>query len=169
MNTNINENDNATKPKTPLTVELVPSTCWFFNVRSEVSKEDWDTLKKITSEKAGARCEICGGRGPRWPVECHEIWHYDDEKHIQTLTGLIALCPACHEVKHLGLSQTKGRYDQALAHLARINGWSLEDAALYAEVQFEVHARRSNHQWDLDISWLNNLGINVPNHARKAP
>ena len=57
-----------------LTIELVPQTCWFSNVRSEVSAADWDRLRKLTSNAAGGRCEVCGGRGPRWPVECHEIW-----------------------------------------------------------------------------------------------
>src|SRR5205823_6629265 len=79
-----------------LTVELVPSTCWFHNVRSEVSTEDWDRLKQMASQRAGRRCEVCGRRGPRWPVEAHEVWEYDDEKHVQRLLGIVALCPACH-------------------------------------------------------------------------
>ena len=103
-----------------LQVELVPSTCWFSNVRDHVSKTDWDTLRKATYQKAGHVCEICGGRGPKWPVECHEIWHYDDESLTQTLKGLIALCPSCHETKHIGLAGLRGRVEIAKVHLGLV-------------------------------------------------
>lgn len=70
-----------------LTIELVPNTCWYSNVRSNVAKKDWDTLRYHTYKQASHRCEICGGVGQQHPVECHEIWDYDDQQHIQTLTG----------------------------------------------------------------------------------
>src|SRR3712207_8436185 len=92
-----------------LTVELVPRTAWFKNVRSHVTREEWERLKKIVFGRAGHRCEVCGGRGPRWPVECHEVFAYDDERRVQKLTALVALCPACHEVKHIGLAGLRGR------------------------------------------------------------
>lgn len=148
-------------PRTRLTVELVPRTCWFSNVRSAVSPEDWERLKRLTFDRSGACCEICGGRGSRWPVECHEIWFYDDAAQRQVLQGLAALCPDCHEVKHLGLAGTRGRAVQARAHLARVNGWSHADAELYIEVQFEIWSQRSQHEWNLDLSWLDQFGIHA--------
>lgn len=105
-----------------LTIELVPRTCWFDNVRSAVSSSDWKRLRQQTARTAGWKCQVCGGKGPRWPVECHEIWHYDDDRQYQTLTGLIALCPSCHEVKHIGFSELRGKKDEAVAHLALVNG-----------------------------------------------
>src|SRR6266542_2374238 len=66
------------------------------------------------------------GRGPEHPVECHEVWRYDDRTHVQMLVRMIALCPACHQVKHLGFANVKGKGTQARAHLARVNGWTLE-------------------------------------------
>ncbi|HEY0546478.1 MAG TPA: HNH endonuclease [Pyrinomonadaceae bacterium] len=137
-----------------LTIELVPKTCWYSNVRSHVSKDEWDRLRKIVFGEAGNVCEICGGVGGRWPVECHEVWRYDDETHVQKLERLIALCPACHEVKHIGLAGVRGRQRQALAHLAKVNGWSKEDATLYLEACFEQWSKRSRHEWKLDISYL---------------
>ena len=109
-----------------LTVELVPQTCWFSNVRDHVSKATWDLLRKRTYKQANYRCSVCGGRGPKWPVECHEIWHYDDQKKVQKLLGLTALCPSCHEVKHIGLAGVRGRCQQACEHLARVNGRTCE-------------------------------------------
>ena len=140
--------------QTRLTVELVPSTCWYTNVRSNVSKAVWDRLRRHVAADAGQRCEICRGRGRRWPVECHEVWHYDDATKVQRLDRLVALCPACHEVKHSGLASKRGRLEAVIDHLADVNGWSPDDAALYLEVAFEQWARRSRHQWTLDISTL---------------
>ena len=143
---------------TRLTVELVPRTCWFRNVRSEVSSSDWSRLRRDILEKAGHRCEICGAGGR---LECHEIWEYDEGKHVQRLAGLVALCQRCHEVKHIGLSEVRGHRARAMEHLARVNGWSREDAELYIEVVFETWHRRSGHEWTLDISWLAWHGVTV--------
>jgi len=144
-----------------LTVELVPQTCWFSNVRDHVSKKTWDMLRQSTYQEAGYVCEICGGRGSRWPVECHEMWHYDDDKHIQTLVGLIALCPSCHAVKHIGLSGLQGKGAEAEAHLARVNGWTKEETATYLEQVWHIWEKRSRYEWRLDLTWLEKLGVRV--------
>ncbi len=145
-----------------LTVELVPKSCWYSNVRSNISNQEWDKIRKKVYSQAGNVCEICGGRGRRWPVECHEMWLYDDEQHIQKLVKLVALCPSCHEVKHMGLAGISGREDAAMAHLAKVNNWSRTDAQHYVEAAFETWQQRSRQQWTLDISYLAQFGITVP-------
>lgn len=142
-----------------LSIELVPKTCWFNNVRSSVSKEDWKKIKKIVSTKANYRCEICGGRGPQWPVECHEIWNYDDEKLTQKLIGMIALCPSCHEVKHIGYTELRGKIDEATAHLALVNGWKYSEAKRYIRSASETWSKRSKKDWELDVSFLDSYGV----------
>jgi len=138
-----------------LTIELVPKTCHFKNVRSEVTVASWDKLRKECYKAANYTCEVCGGKGDNHPVECHEIWEYDDKRHTQTLAGLIALCPACHEVKHLGLAQIKGNYERALLHFVEVNDIPIEEAKDYIFTAFAQWAERSEYQWELDISWLN--------------
>jgi len=137
-----------------LTIELVPKAAWFKNVRSEVSKEQWDVLRKQCYRAAGYVCECCGGKGKQWPVECHEVWEYNDSKHHQRLVRLIALCPKCHEVKHIGLAGIRNRTDIALAHLASVNGWSKQRAASYLADACAKWKERSNHEWTLDISFI---------------
>jgi hypothetical protein len=145
-----------------LTVELVPKTCWFSNVRDHVPKKTWDVLRRPTYQKANNRCEICGGRGSRWPVECHEIWHYDDQNKVQKLIDLIALCPACHEVKHIGLAGLRGREREAKKQLAQVNGWTEEQTEDYLEQVWKIWRDRSQHQWKLNLSWLEQqFGIRV--------
>lgn len=152
-----------------LTVELVPRTCWFTNVRSHVSVGEWDQLKRITYRRAGYCCEVCGGRGPEWPVECHEIFAYDDERLVQRLAGLVALCPRCHEVKHIGLATARGRASAATDHLAAVNDWTLAEAEEYVEECFAVWERRSSHKWRLDLSLLHDYGTSVPARAEIEP
>jgi hypothetical protein len=137
-----------------LTIELVPSTVWYVNLRSELSKAEWDVIRKWCYKQAHYVCEVCGGKGPKWPVECHEIWEFDDAEKTQTLTGLIALCPACHGVKHIGLSEKRGEGVKAQQHLAQVNGWSIKQARAYIREAFEVWEERSQHEWALDISWV---------------
>lgn len=140
-----------------LTIELVPATCWYSNVRSEVSGRKWSEIRKRQYRIARHRCEVCDGTGPRHPVECHEVWEFDDEEKIQKLLRMVALCPACHEVKHIGLAEVKGRYAQALQHLMTVNGWAEAEAEAYADWSFAVWEERSDHEWVLDISHLESL------------
>lgn len=146
---------------TRLTIELVPSTAWYSNVRSVVTSTQWEKCKRFVSERSGRRCEVCGGRGPKWPVECHEIWAYDDVRHIQKLEGLIALCPPCHEVKHIGRAQAVGNLERAIKHLMRVNGWRRSDAEFYIEASMEIWAARSCHEWSLDLDYLAMIGVEV--------
>jgi len=135
-----------------LTIEMVPKNTWFDNVRSNVSKEQWKALKERTAMLANHQCEICSQRGPRWPVECHEVWSYNNG--VQKLERLIALCPDCHEVKHFGLASMRGRQDKALAHLMKVNKISLDDAVAYVESVVEQWKELSNKEWELDISLI---------------
>lgn len=138
-----------------LTIELVPRTAWFKNLRSLLTAPEWDYVRKKCYRKANYRCEICGGVGPNHPVECHEKWEYNERTHTQTLTGLIALCPACHEVKHIGLANINGRFYDAIEHLAKVNEWSFEKANWYAHDAMELWEGRSQHDWTLNTEFLN--------------
>jgi len=140
-----------------LTIELVPESQWYDNLRSRFTTAQWTTTKKACYALAGNRCEICGGVGKKHPVECHEIWHYDDENRVQRLDGLISLCPSCHRVKHIGLAMQQGYLMPALKHLAKVNSWPIELADEYAARSLEVWAIRSRMKYRLDLSWLDNI------------
>lgn len=144
-----------------LVVELVPETCWFKNLRSLLKPAQWDLLRRDTYQKAHHRCEICGGKGKKWPVECHEVWEYLEKKKVQRLVRLIALCPACHEVKHFGFAQINGRAPQALQHLAKVNGISDKKALQHIDDAADTWRKRSEDEWFVDLSWLKEQGIAV--------
>ena len=140
-----------------LTIELVPQSSWYTNVRSNVPKSTWDKLRKSCYAQADHRCEVCGGVGSRWPVEAHEVWLYENPKQI--LVRLIALCPSCHEVKHFCLANVRGGTEIALEHFAKVNGWDMRKD--YVFEQFDVWKERSELEWGLHISYLENLGVRL--------
>lgn len=145
-----------------LPVELVPATAWGANLRGLLSRAQWDTLRRQVAMNAGTSCEICGHQGSRHAVECHEVWEYDDQSHVQRLVRLTALCPACHQAKHFGSTSLRGLARVALAHLARVNHWSYQDAQDHVAHALEVWQRRSAHEWTLDLSALRGYGLEPP-------
>lgn len=140
-----------------LTIELVPRTIWYRNLRSILPARQWDKLRKETYKRVGYKCEICGGKGDKWPVECHEKWHYDDQTHTATLVGLFGLCPSCHECKHAGLASVRGRTNQVLEHLSKVNGISKHEAGIQVRDAFNLFEARSMHEWTVDISIVDEL------------
>lgn len=158
-----------TAPK--LTCELVPSNQWGTNLRSILAKKVWDGLRAACYERAGHRCEICNGVGHKHPVECHELWEYTDGPlFIQKLTGLIALCPLCHKVKHIGFALTQGdrAFMAALNHLAKVNNWSPTKTYAYVNNQFEIHRIRSGLKWAMDLDWLDHAQQYIDETSRHA-
>lgn len=143
-----------------LTIELVPRTAWYTNVRSNVSKDEWDRLRKKSYALANNVCEICGdtgkNQGYKHNIECHEIWHYDDTNKAQTLTGLISLCPYCHKCKHPGLAQINGELNIVINQLMKVNNISKDDAEKLIDDAFTIWRERSKHEWKLDISYIEN-------------
>jgi len=144
-----------------LSIELIPKSCWYSNVRSIVTKQQWDALRKMVAAEADYVCEICGGKGKKHPVECHEIWHYDDEILVQKLLGLIALCPKCHSVKHFGLAEIMNKRDVAVKHLMKVNGITKTAVEKHIQDSFIEFSERSKKEWKLDVSILEKFGINI--------
>lgn len=147
------------KSKAPkLSVELIPTTCHYSNVRTTVTKKEWDKIRFMSYEKANNKCEICGesgkDQGYKHNVECHEIWDYNDETHVQKLIGLISLCPICHQVKHIGRAIAMGKHQDAYNQLAKVNKWTPKEVELHILASFELHKERSKHEWTLDLSIL---------------
>jgi hypothetical protein len=156
-----------TRAKTPtpkLGIELVPLGMQGYNVRSRISPEQWRKVASITHKKANGRnntylCEICRQSGKdqgfEHPVECHEIWDYDDQNHIQRLTGLVSLCPLCHKAKHYGLAKKQGYESRVRAHMKQVNNWSESELNASIDHAFTLVKARSDEYWTLDLTYLN--------------
>lgn len=144
-----------------LSIELVPQTCWYSNMRKVLSRAEWDKLRKQIYAQYEHQCAICGAKGT---LHCHEIWLYDDEAHRQTLQGFIALCEWCHHVKHIGLAgilanEGKLDYEQVVAHFLEVNQCNRERFESHRAEAFQQWRGRSRHQWKTDLGiWQKKLG-----------
>ena len=147
-----------------LFVDLVPSSCWFSNVRSCVDQHDWERLRRMITNRADQRCEACR-RGQdrearRW-LEAHERWAYDDSNNVQALRRLICLCTDCHTTTHFGLASINGKSAEAFQHLCTVTGLSADRANQHIDAAFALWRRRSAVTWELDLSILVRAGVAV--------
>jgi hypothetical protein len=140
-----------------LTVNLVPEEQWGSNLHVALKGKGWDEIRKRVYAEANHRCVICGGRGPKWPVEAHEVWSYVDG--VQKLEAIKAFCPACHEVQHIGRAMSTGHGDRALRHLREVNGWDFYEANEHVDQAFDIWEERNRVRWMLDLSLLWEYGI----------
>jgi hypothetical protein len=139
--------------------ELVPKSAWRKNLRSELPRSQWDTLRRAVYAACDNHCEICNGQGRRHPVECHEVWDYNEETGTQTLVKMIGICPACHEVKHIGLAQIRGRLNQAIRQMCKVNNINTVEAHIVIEDATRMWLRRSKISWVLDMTALEKYGV----------
>ena len=141
-----------------LGVELIPKTCYYSNVRSLLPTSEWDRLRKLSYAHAEYKCEICGGngldQGYKHPLECHEIWSYNDRTKVQTLDGLVSLCPWCHLCKHIGRANVMGYQAIAFQHMENVNDWDHKKVVTHIAQEFEIFKERSKHEWVIDLTIL---------------
>ena len=127
--------------------DLIPRTSFFRNLRSLLKPGEWDTIRRAVYLKADYRCEICRAIGSNLRVlHCHEVWEYIEKTCIQKLSGLVCLCPACHEAIHYGLAEIKGRSEIALKHIMVVNGIDRDTALSVVKNAFDLWRKRSNQQ-----------------------
>mmetsp|Transcript_21198 Transcript_21198/g.46504 ORF Transcript_21198/g.46504 Transcript_21198/m.46504 type:complete len:332 (-) Transcript_21198:570-1565(-) len=145
----------CTPGRVSLYVDLIPRSLRGTNLSAELPTSEWNRLRKTQYRKAGHRCQVCGGVGERWPVECHERWSRNPSTRTLHLRGLLALCPMCHKVKHLSRASNQGESSVlAQRHLATINGWTVEQTTSYLEQVMRTLEEDNEHVWRVDTSWL---------------
>ncbi|MDE7401271.1 MAG: HNH endonuclease [Clostridia bacterium] len=135
-----------------LNFELVPDSCWYSNLRSALPQGAWDVVRKKAYARANGKCMICGA--PTARLEAHEQWEYDDQKGVQKLVNVVAVCRACHEVIHIGRTQLMGREREASEHFMKVNGCTYAEYRKALGEANTVHRERSRREWLLDISEL---------------
>ena len=138
-----------------LEFELVPDGCWYSNLRSILSAAQWDLVRKDAYSRAGGKCMICGA--PCRRLEAHERWSYDEARGIQKLEDVVAICPACHAVIHIGRTALCGKEPLAQAHFCKVNGCTQSEYHAALGEANRQHAERSRYEWVTDISRLPDL------------
>jgi len=133
--------------------EMLPADTWEQNLRTALPADRWDTLRRAVYSNAGYRCEICGQKGEPH-LEAHEAWSFDDTWCVQTLTGLLSLCPTCHKCHHLGLARRLGLYERCLQKMEQVNDWTPAQVRQSIAAAADQAQERSRYAWHVDLSWL---------------
>jgi 5-methylcytosine-specific restriction endonuclease McrA len=137
-----------------LSIELVPSTVWESSVYKLMSREVWDSIRNDFIKENGRKCQVCGETSGT--MNLHEIWNYNDKKHVQKLEGFILLCRMCHHVKHIGLAgilanQGKLDYDKVIEHFCKVNDCTKKEFEKHKAKAFEIWRERSEYEWNQDF------------------
>lgn len=104
-----------------------------------------------------ARAEMHGVRRTCKRLDAHEQWEYDEGNAVQRLKGIIAVCPACHAVIHIGRTSLKGDIRAAEEHFMKVNGCTYAEYRAALGEANRAHIRRNKvPEWKLDISALIN-------------
>lgn len=152
-----------------LFVDLIPSTCWFTNVRYCIHPCDWDRVRKFVYERVNYNCECCGinTKSHKIRLDAHERWLYDNVTHTQKLIRIVALCHDCHQTTHMGLAEIKGKRYEAMKHLQIIRNFTEEQCNEHIEEAFKIWRDRCKIEWNLDISLIENNNIKLYNKVNK--
>lgn len=141
------------------TFDLLPQSTHYSNVRSNVTKSEWDKIRKQVYAESDYKCKWCGdtgfNQGRNHAVEAHEIFEFDEETQIQKLVDVVALCPRCHSTQHIGLANIRGTLDDVFKHFVKV----ARKTNLEAIVIFEKTTQRFNRlnkisNWKLDLKYL---------------
>ncbi len=137
-----------------LTIELVPKTAHYANLRNALTRSAWQKIAKNTKERQGNECGICGDQGRR--LYCHEMWDYNDSCFIYTLAGFVSLCGYCHSVKHLGLTKIQAKQglvdlEAVIDHFCKVNDCTRAKFQVHETTAFAEYHARSQHEWEPDF------------------
>lgn len=142
--------------KRKLNFEMIPDGCWGYNLRTILSKRQWDYIRLKKKQEANGKCMICGRKTKR--LEGHEVWSYNEEQGIQKLENVISVCHDCHSVIHIGRTSLKGDIERAEKHYMKVNGVSILEYHEDLQEANEIHKRRNRvSEWKLDLSYLKNF------------
>lgn len=122
-----------------LTIDLVPGPLHGQSLANLLNRNEWERLRADTLRRKGALCEVCGARSP---LECDEVWDYDDTARVARLAQLRIICRMCHRAKHYG--RTRSVFDEqeveaVIAHFCRVNGCD--------RAAFEAHQKQASELW----------------------
>ena len=152
-----------------LYVDLIPSSCWFVNVRYCIEQEDWHRLGTGIRERAGNKCEVCQAKEDKDAgtfLEAHERWEFIEATGEQILRRIICLCSLCHRTTHYGYAQVVGQEAEVREHFISVNGCSMGELNDHVQEAFEIWRQRNDQAWTLDLSIITDAGIRLKSKPR---
>jgi len=129
---------------------LVPEPLWGLSAAAKLPRSQWQAIRAEALRLGDSRCAHCGTRHDKGLV-CHELWDYGEDDFVATLAGFQIVCRDCTSVHHIGRAAKLGFKEQALAHMATVNGTSVEKAVNDADAAYLLWRERSDHGWRIRV------------------
>jgi hypothetical protein len=126
----------------------------------------WRSIRQQVIDAVSGTCDYCtkhyeNGKN----MVCQEVWEYDDHRHRATLTDFALACRDCNFELHPGAALEVGfrqeatgkgsiaqRGNQAIEHLSRVNGVTLDEAHSMLGQALKLHRERSRcKEWQIVI------------------
>lgn len=127
-------------------------------LRNTKRRKQWEALRRTVLEAAANTCAHCGAIYESHMV-CNELWAYDDQNHIATLTAFEVVCRDCDSVLHYGksmlISEAKGidRDERAILHLMKVNAITNDQAhTLILDALAKWYGRSQHKTWAVQIA-----------------
>jgi hypothetical protein len=136
-----------------LEIDLVPTTAWGKNLRTQLGATKWGKLRKQVIADQGNVCAICSSTEK---LQCHEIWEFNDKNGVQLLKGFQASCSLCHLSSHFGLAQNLSvqghvNIDNVISHFLTVNSISMKQFEKHKNEAFAIWRERSEREWELNL------------------
>jgi len=139
-----------------LAPHLVPKPLWGKSAFRLFGRRTlWKQMRTDALEVAHHTCEICGDTPSPIcgdPLNCHEVWVYDDKRGKATLESLRIQCSKCDAVVHMGRTVAHGGRDAAISQLCKINGLSTKQAEKLYVRAMATWAKRSKKKWQIAVA-----------------
>ncbi len=135
-----------------LAIEPRPASTWGITLANLLPKKEWDEIRRQVYWEADYECVICGSNSSK--LHAHEVWTFDDKKHIQRLVNIECLCRLCHDVKHFGRSSQvypKDYQRKLIEHWCKVNKKTRADFQRHLAEVREINKKRANHYYIVKV------------------
>jgi hypothetical protein len=136
--------------KLKLVPVLVPRPLWGINAHDLLDRDSWQCMRHDTFSRDNFHCFICEQKRP---LECHEVFSYDDVTGTATLVRLESRCADCHACNHLGrlLKRNRDGFKKALKRIGALNRLNPPEVISLVEQAFQVHKTRTR-PWQMKVA-----------------
>ena len=140
-----------------LQIEPILEQNWGKSLAHLLPPPVWDTLRREVYKDARYACCFCHAIDVK--LHAHELWAYDDKKHIQKLRGFQCVCEDCHAIKHWGRTVRVTQHGELPSntiarltlHFCKVNNCTPLDFENHKYVVGNIAHRRSKFKYKVDF------------------
>jgi len=97
-------------------------------------------------------CQVYSDAASASPLNCHELWDYNDDQSTATLVGLRIQCRNCDSAVHMGRAVRLGFGNTALAQLVKVNLIGAREARMLYRSALDEWRLRNKKHWRIVVA-----------------